>query len=53
MRDTHEGQKVETVAAADAASTSEATDVTASNDVAVTEVKAPAENNVATTEVCV
>lgn len=44
---------MEMVAAADAASTSEATEVTASNDVAVTEVKAPAENNVVTTEVCV
>lgn len=40
------------VAAADAASTNEAIEVTASNKVTVTEVTAPAENNVATAEVC-
>lgn len=41
------------VAAADAASTDEATEVTASNEAAVTEVTVPAENSVATAEVCV
>lgn len=41
------------VAAADATSTNEATEVTASNEAAVTEVTVPAENSVATAEVCV
>lgn len=44
---------MEMVAAADAASSNEATEVTASDEAAVTEVPVPAENNVATVEVCV
>lgn len=51
--DTPEGQNVEMVAAADAASSNEATEATASDEAAVTEVPVPAENNVATVEVCV
>lgn len=49
-KDTHEGQNVEMAAAADAASTNKAIEVTASNKVTVTEVTASAENNVATAE---
>lgn len=51
--DTPEGQNVEMVAATDAASSKEATEVTASDEAAVTEEPVPAENNVATVEVCV
>lgn len=44
---------MEMAAAVDAASTSEEPEAKASNEAAVTEVTVPAENNVATAEVCV